>query len=180
MAREVSSEAAKKATGRDWDEWKAHLDAAGAAEMPHKELAAWIGANEPGVSMWWAQMVTVEYERMIGRRKLAQTCAGDFQTQASKTLPGSMDDWLERWSDIMADLPAIDGVLLDEPPKTSSSEKWRYWRAALADGSRIAVTIGQKDTGKVTLAVGHTKLEDEEQVVRWKAYWKAHLAELVA
>ena len=56
----VSSEAAKKATGYDWAEWKWILDRAGAKSWNHKEIVAYLKDNYE-LYGWWHQTVTVAY-----------------------------------------------------------------------------------------------------------------------
>jgi hypothetical protein len=46
------------------------------------------------------------------------------------------------------------------------SEKWRYWRCGLDDGSRIVVTIGDKPPAKSVLSVQHERLDSAEEVAR--------------
>jgi hypothetical protein len=60
-----------KATGRSADSWFERLDQWGAAQRTHTEIARWL-AEQPGVSSWWAQSVTVSYEQARGRRQRYQ------------------------------------------------------------------------------------------------------------
>ncbi len=60
----------------------------------------------------------------------------------------------------------------------SLTDKWRYWRCSLADGSRVSVGIGGKDTGKVVLGVGQETLVSSKAVERWGAFWKGESATL--
>jgi hypothetical protein len=67
----------------------------------------------------------------------------------------------------------------------SRTEKWRYWRAALADGTRVTVTISDKPGSAAkaggpasTLAVTSSKLASREDAARWKSFWRAYLNEL--
>ena len=53
----VSDEAVSKATGRDWDEWIAALDRAGAATRTHKEIAKLLHGELGVVSGWWSQLM---------------------------------------------------------------------------------------------------------------------------
>ena len=137
---------------------------------------------------WWSQNVTVEYEKHIGRRETGQTQSGEYEGTATRTLPGTMDEVLDRWIARLPDDPAaagFDGVGLAGDPSVSRTEKWRYWRATLADGSRVTVTISDKPGGAAkaagpasTLAVTSSKLRTREESARWKSYWRAYLAEL--
>lgn len=125
-------------------------------------------------------MVVVQYERMIGRRVVGQAANGSFQTAASKTVPGTLDEWLQKWHDAFAASAGVDGVAFAGSPRVSDSEAWRYWRCGLDDGSKIVVTIGQKPGNKVTVAVQHAGLADAAAVARWKAVWRQLLDNLAA
>lgn len=88
MSQNISDEAVAKATGRDWAEWFELLETAGAAEMSHKEIAAWLidaGHIEPD-NGWWAQAVTVGYEYDSGRRVKGETKDAGFQVGVQRTL----------------------------------------------------------------------------------------------
>ncbi len=173
------------ATGKASAEWFALLDDRGARDLPHRDIARLL-TDEYGVPGWWSQMVTVEYEKHIGRRVTGQRQDGAYEATATKTLAGTKDEVLEGW---LARVPApergFDGVAFAGEPTVSRTEKWRYWRVGLADGSRITVTIADKPGGAAkapgpasTLAVTSAKLASREEADRWKAFWKAHLAAL--
>ena len=80
----VSDEAVRKATGRGWDEWFAILDDAGAVGWKHPDIARWVVA-EHGISGWWAQSVTVGFERARGLRAEHERPSG-FSLSATKTV----------------------------------------------------------------------------------------------
>lgn len=174
---QIDGAALLKATGRSWAEWRALLDAAGAASMSHKDIAAWLH-REHGVPGWWAQGLTVRYEQEIGRRAPGQTCAGDFGVGVSTTRPGTMDEVLAEWRSRHDDAVEFDGVPIEGPPRVSSTDKWRYWRVGLADGGRVSVNIAPKPGGKSSLQIEHGKLADAEAVERWRAFWKGRLESL--
>jgi hypothetical protein len=168
------------ATGKEPGEWFTILDERGARELPHKEIAR-ILREELGVPSWWSQMVTVEYEKHIGRRETGQR-GGSWSSTTSRTVPGTMDEVLERWLALLAAAPeqdAFDGVPWAAEPAVSRTEKRRYWRVPLADGSKVTVTISDKPGGDGSiLAATSDKLAGKEDAGRWKAYWKAFLAGL--
>jgi hypothetical protein len=60
------------------------------------------------------------------------------------------------------------------------TRRWRYWRADLADGSRLAIVIGGKSgaTPKAGVAVNHEGIATKDAAERWKAFWKAFLPRL--
>ena len=90
----IREEAVQNATGRAWSEWFALLDQAQAQSWSHAAIARWL-ATEHGVTAWWSQTVTVEYERARGLRQVHQKASG-FAASASKTLALSVDE-LHRW-----------------------------------------------------------------------------------
>ena len=76
--RPMMSDAAIKAkTGRDWAEWFAALDRAGAAKCDHAGIAT-IAREDLGAGSWYGQMVAVSYERVRGIRAANQKCDGEF------------------------------------------------------------------------------------------------------
>src|SRR5258708_7929553 len=87
----VMSDASVKArTGKDWSDWFAALDKEGATTLEHKAIAAML-SKKHGVSSWWSQMVTVEYERSRGLR-VRHEKAGAFSVAVSKTVAVSLSD----------------------------------------------------------------------------------------
>lgn len=55
-------------------------------------------------------------------------------------------------------------------PTTSETDKWRYWRVLLQDGSKVNVHVNQKAAGKVQIGVNHEKLNDSDAVDKWKVF----------
>jgi hypothetical protein len=174
----TSAEAVIKSTGKSWDEWFALLDEADAAKMTHKEIANWLHAHGDIESGWWCQSVAVAYEQRIGRRKAGQTCDGDYSVGASRTLNDTIDDALGRWSRVVAGAIEFNGVALLAEPTISSTGKWRYWRAKLADGSRVNVNISAAAGGRAVLNLDHDKLTDDQAAGGWKTFWRKLLAGL--
>jgi hypothetical protein len=67
----IGEDAVRTKTGKGWDEWFALLDAWDAVDKGHAPTAKHL-AEAHGLSGWWAQMVTVEYERARGLRQVGQ------------------------------------------------------------------------------------------------------------
>ncbi|GAA1135518.1 hypothetical protein [Nesterenkonia lutea] len=183
MVRKHSTAAIERATRRSWAQWVQILDDAGARALPHREIVGIVydqmhsGIDNPG---WWAQSVAVAYEQHRGLRRPGESRTGEFQASLSKICPGDMDAVLDAWVQLVAGRDAFGGVPVQGEPVTSSTPRWRYWRAALADGSRVAVTISEKPGGRSSVAVGHTKLGSPEEVDRWKMVWREMLSALAS
>lgn len=171
----------EETTGITWYDWVTLLDDAGAENLTHAEIAVLSHQNMPAHvtnAGWWAQGVAIAYEHQKGLRVPGQASDGKFSASVSKTYPGDKDAAFARWMEVVASAEQFGDVPLQEDPTTSSTEKWRYWRAKLADGTRVAVTVSDKPGGKSTVAVQHSKLESAELIGPWKAVWKDVLAQL--
>ncbi len=175
------------ATGKTLGDWFAILDGRDARDLRHKDIARLL-QDEYGVSAWWSQNVTVEYEKHIGRRETGQTQAGDYGATVTRTLPGDMDAARERWVAGLREegaAAAFDGVPFAGEPSISRADTWRYWRVVLAAGTRVTVTISDKPGGAAKagspaalLAVTSSKLPTRDGSDRWKAFWRRCLAAL--
>ncbi|WP_372626611.1 hypothetical protein [Arsukibacterium sp.] len=174
MQTTLSAEAVVTGTGQPWSFWLNWLNDINASALVHKDIVSALLA-EHKISHWWAQMLVVQYEQAIGRRVPGQDCSGRFSVSVSKTLVGSVDDALAFWQQLVANADEFSGVVVSSTPVVSQTEKWRYWRCNLADGSRVNVNISQKASGKTSLSIQQEKLESTEQVEHWRSYWKAYL-----
>lgn len=177
MSKPASVEGFAKNTGRDWAGWLEFLASIGAKDLPHKEIAARIAATGEA-SGWWAQSITVAYEQHIGRRAPGQRGDGAFEVAVSKTLAGNMDAALAAWQKLAGRRAEFDGVAVAGAPETSATEKWRYWRCSLEDGTKLNVTVTDKAPGKAGLTVTHEKLASAEDKEHWRAFWKTELSAL--
>lgn len=173
MTQATNTEPIEKGTGKPWSEWLTYLESVGAANLSHKEIAQKV--YEHGSPGWWAQYITVAYEQHIGRRIPGQDHTGSFAVSVNKTMDGSMDEVMGRWVDFTGDRPEFSGIPVTRQGALSQSEKWRYWRCGLADGSRVLVSVSQKAPGKALFTVTSEKLESMEQLEHWRAYWKEFL-----
>ena len=161
-----------KRTGRTWREWVDVLDATGAADRPHREIAKMVHDTND-VSGWWAQMVTVGYERIKGLREIGQRRGGSWDANKSKTVavPVStlyrafVDPALrERW------LPGVDWSVRTATDDRSIRIDWE-------GGGRVSfwfVDKGEKSSVQVQHG-GHASKAASE---RAKTYWGERLEAL--
>jgi hypothetical protein len=172
----MSSDAVRRGTGRDWDEWFALLDEWGGTEREHKEIAAWLSA-EHGVGGWWAQGVTVEYERARGLRALGSGRDGLFSVGATRTVAVPVEqlyaavvdpELRERW------LPGDKVRERTLLPHRSARYDWE-------DGpTRLVVGFVEKGPAKSQIAVSHERVPDADVAEVLKAYWRERLTTLKA
>lgn len=172
----ISSDAVQAKTGRNWAEWIAVLDKAGARKWPHKEIAAFVH-SEFDIPGWWSQMVTVGYEQAKGLRVAHQTARG-FEGSASKTVAVPVAKLYKAWIDPKIRDKWLVGakkmVIRKATPNKSIRITW-------TDG-KTSVQVGfyPKGNGKSQVAVQHTKLESAKEVETMKKCWKGALDRLDA
>jgi hypothetical protein len=169
----VSAEAVAAATGKRWDEWFELLDGWAGTQRSHAEIARWL-ADEHGVAGWWAQSVTVEYEKARGMRAPGQRPDG-WEVSASKTVSVSVerlyaafteDAERERW------LPGADLRLRTATAPKSARYDWE-------DGStRVVAWFEPKGDAKSLISLAHQKLPDADTADEMKAYWRERVQKL--
>jgi hypothetical protein len=175
MSESISDKALEKATGAIWQTWHERLESIGARDLTHKEIASRL-VSDYQVPGWWAQSLAVRYEKVIGRRTTGQSNDGSFSTSVSKTIDGSMDDVLGWWLQKVESLADFNQVAIVTSSVTET-EKWRNYRVALADGSRVVVGIYAKTPTKAGFGLQHEKLASAEIAEAWRVYWKTLLAD---
>lgn len=170
---EVSEEAIVRATGRGWDDWLRILDERGIEGYAHRETAAWL-RTELGVGGWWAQAITVGFERARGLRAAYQVADG-FTVGVSRTLPVSSGRLWSAFADEAARSRWLEPGLLR--PRTA--QPGRTARFDVAGGSsRVVVGLTAKGDAKTSVTIQHERLASAEEVEERRAFWKARLAAL--
>ena len=170
----ISAEKVKERTGRTWSEWFVLLDRWGASEREHAEIAAWLRA-EHGVPGWWAQGVTVEYEKARGLRPIGGDRDGTLNVGASKTVAVPV----ERLFEAFADLELREQWLPGAPLRERTAQAGRGIRYDWGDGStRVIVGFTAKSEAKSVVALSHERLPDSESADSLRGYWRERLAVL--
>lgn len=162
----------KENTGRGWEEWCDLIDAWPGHAAGHTAVASWL-QDEHGIDGWWAQAVTVGWERISGHRLPGQMADGTFTGSASATItvdPEALRDLLLDDSARMDLFPGMTSTLRSRP--TSKNV-----RLGLPEGVAMIWTDAKTD-GRVTVGVQHAKLASPEAVQHWKDFWREWLRAL--
>lgn len=172
----IASAAVEAATARGWNEWLALLDRAGAAELPHKEIARLL-QGKFGTNPWWSQMITVGYEQARGRRETFQKCDGQFQAGKSRVFAVSLKTLYAAW-----EAPALRRRWLNASSyEVTKATPLRTMRIAWNGGStRVSVNFAAKSPSRSSVALTHEKLDNAKEVAHWKAFWESQLERLAA
>ena len=169
----MTDEAMLAGSGKPLTEWFALLDAWGAADHSHTEVARWLVATH-AIGGWWAQSVTVAWERARGLRKRNERPDG-FSVSASRTIKAAP----ERISDAFTDASLLWRWFPDAPIILRTANRGRSARFDWTDPpSRFGFDMFPKGDGKTQIGLGHEKLPDAETAERLKATWRERLTAL--
>ena len=163
----------KEKTGCTWERWVKALDGAKAYTWPHRDIATHV-REKYKIPGWWAQSVTVGYERIKGLRAVGQRRGGLFESGKSKTFPVPLAQLHEAFSDARIRrrwLPDVDLTI-----RTATREK--SMRITWPDRTSVVVGFTSRGAGKSQVSLVHEKLPDRAAVSRMKEYWSERLAEL--
>jgi hypothetical protein len=167
-----SDDLIREQTGRGWDEWRDLIDAWPGHADGHAAVAAWL-QEQHGIGGWWAQSVTVGWERITGRRLPHQMADGTFTANTSATI--TTDPAVLR--ELLLDAEGRRDLFRGLDTTLRSRHTSKNVRLGLDDGvAQIAMV--PRDDGRVTLHVQHAKLPSPEDVAFWKAYWAEWLEAL--
>ena len=168
----MSDAAVKKKTGRDWRGWVAVLDRAGATSKPHKEIARLL-REQHDVADWWAQTVTVGYERIRGLRDKGQRRGGGYDVNKSKTFPVAIGALYGAFG--ARKRSAWIGELRVE---VRSARRHESMRLSCEDGTRVDAYFWAKGAQKSQVQLQHRELPDKKTAERVRAEWTERLQDL--
>jgi hypothetical protein len=163
----------KENTGCTWERWVKALDRAKAYTWPHREIAKYV-QEKYKVPGWWAQTVTVGYERIKGLRAIGQRRDGSFEANKSKTFAVRLALLYDAFHDARTRARWLPGVGLTI--RTATREK--SMRITWPDRTSVVVGFERKGPEKSLVAVQHGKLPDRDSVTRMKEYWAERLGAL--
>ena len=170
----MSDDAIAKATAKSWPEWTTYLDELDAYTWEHRDIAAHLDASFD-FGGWWAQTVTVGYERLRGLRDYGQRRGGDYDVNKSRTVPVRLaelwnafeDDHRKAW---LAE-PALD---------FHRSTPMKSKRGSLPDGTKVDVYFTDKGPEKSSVSIQQRGIPTREEAEAAKRVWGERLDRLKA
>lgn len=161
----LSDDRVREGTGRGWEEWRQILDDWPGRDQGHRAIVAHL-VDAHGVPGWWAQTVTVGYERISGLRLPNQLPDGTFSANKTRTVdvdPEMLKSMLlDR--DSRADL--FPGIETELRSRLGS----KTVRIAIGPGVAL-IAIDPRDDGRVRVSVAHERLPQTDDVEEWKMFW---------
>jgi hypothetical protein len=166
----MSDDKISEKTGRAWHEWTRVLDADGAAEMKHGDIAKLIG-EKYGVGAWWTQTVTVGYERIKGLRDRGQRRDGAYEAGKTKTFNVPVKTLFDAWASDTIRRRWLKGIKTTVRTATSPKTVRLQW----PDSTIVVIGLTAKGDDKTVVSVVHTKLPDKAASDAIKKEWATHL-----
>ena len=160
----------KERTGCTWERWVKALDYAQAYTWTHREIAQHVHEKYK-VPGWWAQAVTVGYERIKGLRAVGQRRDGSFEANKSRTFSVPLVRLYRAFHDARTRAQWLPGVDLT----VRTATRGKSMRITWPDRTSVAVGFSGRGQGKSQVAVQHEKLADRAAQVRMKQYWAERL-----
>ena len=163
----------KEKTGCTWERWVEALDRAMAYTWAHREIARYVNEKYkiPG---WWAQSVTVGYERIRGLRAVGQRRDGLFEANKSKTFPVPLGRLYSAFHSARVRTRWLPGI--DLTVRTATRHK--SMRITWPDRTSVVVGFEAKGPRKSLVAIQHEKLPDQAAATRLRGYWADRLGAL--
>ncbi len=181
----VSDATSLEKTGHDLAHWFDVLDRFGAVEKGHTAAARHLNESHQ-VAGWYAQGITVAYERARGVRAVNQRGDGAYEVSVSKVVSGSATDVIaafkatsrRRWmKGVDRQLVKALAVALDAPGskgfvvRPDGQGRFRYkW-----DGATVQFYLLPKKGDKLSVVVTNTALSGAALVDERRTQWRAAL-----
>lgn len=182
----MSDAAFLKKTGHGLDYWFAVLDRFGAVEKGHTASARHL-YEDHGVDGWYAQGITVSYERERGVRAVHQRGDGAFEVSASKVMNATTKRVVKAFSDARTRATWIneaEATLADALAKGVADKKSKGF-VVRPDGqarfryqwndTTVQLYMIPKSKEKISVVVQHTKLPSGDSVELYRGQWKTVL-----
>jgi len=163
----------KERTGCTWERWVKALDRGKAETWSHREIAKYV-REKYKIPGWWAQTVTVGYERIKGLRVVGQRRDGFFAANKSKTFSVPLDRLYQAFADSRTRARWLPGIQLTVRMATRNKSMRITW----PDRTSVDVGFMSKGANKSQVALQQGKLPDRAGAARMKEYWAERLAAL--
>lgn len=171
----MSDQAVEKKTGRTWAQWLNTLDAVDAYAMAHRDIARHLHEHHD-LAGWWAQTVTVGYERLRGLRDKEQRRGGGHDVNKSKTVPVPIGRLYRAFATARERRRWLHGTELTV--RTSTREKSIRFRTT--EGQPVDAYFSSKGAQKSQVESQQRQVGTKADVEQAKQHWTAALSTLTA
>lgn len=165
--------ALKKATGKDWQEWRTSLEEWGASERSYLEISRYL-ADAFGLNDWWAQGITVGYERMTARRSVGKLATGTHSASLTRVIDASIE---QTHASLVTELRRYQW-LADSVVRLRTSQAPKVARFDDYEAKVIITFSLTEEDGQTNVHLKADTFESEEAAAIWKSAWEPRLADL--
>lgn len=169
---EMSDAAVRDNTGRGWDEWCDLVESFAGHREGHSAVVEHLMATQD-LTGWWAQCITVGWERITGRRLPFQQSDGLFASSRTRTVAVDADELRGLLLDPDGRAHLFPGMVTELRSRPTSKNV----RIAMEEGS-AEFALTPKDKGRTAVTVAHTRLPDHTVVPAWQEFWTGWLEAL--
>jgi uncharacterized protein YndB with AHSA1/START domain len=169
----LSDAAVEKSTGCSWQRWVWALDHAGANSWSHRAIAEHV-QRAYKVGDWWAQMVTVGYERIKGLRAIGQRRSGGYEATKSRTIAAPASAVFRAFAHARVRRTWLPGVKVTVRKATPGRSVRMTWD----DGTLVEVWLTSKGARKTAAQVQHRRLSGKEDADARRLFWHERLTVL--
>lgn len=182
-------------TGKTRKDWYSIIDAFDCRTKGHKATAEYLQQFHK-VDAWYAQGLTVEYERDHGIREVGQRCDGMFAATVSRTINVPIqrvwDAWADsaqvsKWFTTNANQDFREGGMYDNGDGDRGIYKrivplkrliFTWENEKHCPGTRVAIDFVSKGESKTGIVITHEKLADKAGSDEMKMGWNWALTSL--
>jgi uncharacterized protein YndB with AHSA1/START domain len=169
----MSDEAVKAKTGKNWEQWFAILDKAGAKEMSHPEIVQ-VLSSKYEVGSWWRQMITATYEQARGMRGAHEKPSG-YEISVSRTVKVPLASLYKAVANEKSRNRWLSEDGLEVRKATANKSLRLIWK----DGkTSLEISFYPKGDGKSQVVVQHGKLPNAKAGIKMKTFWGKALDQL--
>ena len=170
----TSEAAVTEATGRKRSSWFTLLDRWGAAERSHRDIAAWL-RREHSVDNWWAQTLTVDYERRTRTAASRRPSRRHVHGQREQDVECTRRPHVRRVPQSET-TPALAAGRRHAGTDLSTGT---HRQVRLEDGAtRVMVDFVAKGTARSQVALTHERLASAGAAAKSRAYWRERIVAL--
>ena len=169
--------AVRRRTGKGWQQWWTVLDAAGAKEMDHPAIIKYL-RDKHDLPDWWAQIVTVSYERARKIRRIDKRIHGNSITVTSKPINATVASAYRAWT-LRAERArwlgegglTIRGATADRSIRAS-------WGSQSKIKNNLEVEFTSEPRGQTRVSVMQYRLSTPAEVKKARQHWEVALGRL--
>ncbi len=197
MKDRIAEDKVVKATGHGWDHWFGVLNSFAVQGYDHTSAAKHL-VEKHGVSMWYAQTITIQYEQERGLRGKRQKTSGEFECSVSRTISAPLASCWNAWAnaeDLSAWMNCQHQQEFVVAGRYSNSDgdmgeftiiepmqriRFTWEHPNHKPGSRVTIEFSEKEDARTLVRLVHGRLADTAEADDLSKAWGQMMDQLKA